>query len=246
LLRFADRKSLLLGTALASTLLLGTMVAPRPAHAVVGCAVAPGSAIYVQADDSIVCINTETRPAEPVTAVPASPASVAIFLQTPATATLGVYSIYLNNSGTLTTGPASTGSLYGIYTNSGNDLSPITILNSGDATLSTTESSTLAAGIRANSGAARVTASVGSAFGLRAHTYGEQSSIAIENSGALQVTGNDAAGIYAVTACCDAPISIVNSGDIDVEGRFTAAGIFAATAGPASPIAISTAATSLW
>ncbi len=132
----ADRKALLLRTALASTLLIATVTAPAPAHAVVGCAVTPGTAIYVQADDDIVCLNIDPRPADPVAFGPIARASVSIFLQTPANpANTGPYSIYLNNSGPLTTGGASAGSLYGIYTTTGNDESPITILNSGEVTL---------------------------------------------------------------------------------------------------------------
>ena len=233
----SNRRALLLGTALASTLLLGTTMLPRPAHAVTGCATPPGSAIYVQADDSIVCINTEPRPAEPVVNPPGS--SVAIFLETPAdTSNFGPYSIYLNNSGALTTGPASIGSLYGIYAQTLNDSSPIAIVNSGDVTLNTEESGTFALGIRTrsfgddspisieNSGNISVSADE-TAFGIRAEAFGVDGPITIENSGDISATslGGGAAGISAVTLCCYSAIAITNSGNIAVDARGDARGI---------------------
>jgi hypothetical protein len=68
-LRSADRKSLLLGTALASTLLLGTLVAPAPAHAL-SCPQPPGGPINVaSATDSIECVNVFDIPTAPTIAI---------------------------------------------------------------------------------------------------------------------------------------------------------------------------------
>jgi autotransporter family porin len=67
-LRSADRKSLLLGTALASTLLLGTLLAPTPAQAVDCFAAAtppPGASgpiiVFPPVNDFITCTNTDDR-----------------------------------------------------------------------------------------------------------------------------------------------------------------------------------------
>jgi hypothetical protein len=59
-----DRRSLLLGTALASTLLLGTLTHPSPASALtcagdIGTGPAPIS--HLNVNDFIYCINTEAR-----------------------------------------------------------------------------------------------------------------------------------------------------------------------------------------
>lgn len=61
--RYADRKSLLLGSALASTLLIGSLLAPAPAFAVVNCPAGTGPAplSYLNQTDDIVCLNTEPR-----------------------------------------------------------------------------------------------------------------------------------------------------------------------------------------
>jgi len=65
-LRSADRKSLLLGTALASTLLFGGVLAPTPAHAVDCFAAAtppPGASgpiiVFPPVNDFITCTNTD-------------------------------------------------------------------------------------------------------------------------------------------------------------------------------------------
>jgi len=64
----ADRKALLLGTALASTLLLGTLIAPSPAAAQVTCAInppnvpaPPGRIEIINPGDSIDCVNVFDR-----------------------------------------------------------------------------------------------------------------------------------------------------------------------------------------
>jgi len=63
-----DRRTLLLGTALASTLLVGILLTPTPADAVFDCIVgpppapaSPGPIADTGINNSIVCINTEPR-----------------------------------------------------------------------------------------------------------------------------------------------------------------------------------------
>jgi hypothetical protein len=60
----SDRRSLLLGTALASTFLLGSLFAPTAAHATTDC-LAPSppapAPIFTSVADSITCVNTEAR-----------------------------------------------------------------------------------------------------------------------------------------------------------------------------------------
>jgi len=92
-LRCCDRKSLLLGTALVSTLLLGTVAAPTPAQAVFTCATfvgtGPAPINPLPQADSIICVNTEAR---------TSAGGNAIELSTSG----DDHDIYLNNSGKLT------------------------------------------------------------------------------------------------------------------------------------------------
>ncbi len=57
----ADRKSLLLGTALASTLLLGSLLTPTPAHAVACIQPASPNPIIDTQATFITCVNTEPR-----------------------------------------------------------------------------------------------------------------------------------------------------------------------------------------
>jgi hypothetical protein len=57
-----DRKSLLLSTALASTLLIGTLAIPAPARAVVNNCADPGpDAVLIKSAAPIIGINTEVR-----------------------------------------------------------------------------------------------------------------------------------------------------------------------------------------
>jgi hypothetical protein len=60
----SDRRALLLGTALASTLIFGGVLAPAPAHATTDClATSPPAPapIFTNVADSITCVNTEAR-----------------------------------------------------------------------------------------------------------------------------------------------------------------------------------------
>jgi autotransporter family porin len=117
----ADRRALLAGTALASTLLLGTLFAPTPAQAVA--CVQPASPAPINdfsATDPIICVNTEPR-----NAILGDPA--AIFLQT----TGAGHFIDLYNSGTLTgTGLGARG----IGAFAGGPDASVTVVNVGDIT----------------------------------------------------------------------------------------------------------------
>jgi len=110
----ADRKTLLLGTALASTLLVASLGAPAPAHAVTNCP--PGSGqILINVADDIVCINNNDR----------SFAGTVIDLTT----TGADHSLYLYNSGFLTANAAA--AARGIETRTFDAGSPTTIVNVG-------------------------------------------------------------------------------------------------------------------
>ena len=233
-----DRKALLLGTALVSTLLLGTVAAPTPAHAVLTCAADVGTGptpINHSTNEPIICVNTEPR---------TNAAGDAIYLDTSGK---GSY-ISLNNSGKLTA-INSTGDAFGIYAHSDGNSSPITITNSGDITATSTGGD--AAGIWAesegdvsgpitinNSGDITATStgggkSGGDAYGIRAFTSpnSNNSRISINNSGDITATttspGYLAAGIWAEHEDDNSPITINNSGDITATSRGRAVGIYA-------------------
>ena len=115
----ANRKSLLLGTALASTLVFSSLAGSAPALAV-DCPQNPPFSpdpIIFSADAPITCINTDVS----------TGAALAIGLSTPAGAVDGPFAIYLNNSGALS---ATANEALGIRTATDNDYSSITIINS--------------------------------------------------------------------------------------------------------------------
>ena len=157
-----DRKALLLGTALVSTLLLGTVAAPTPAHAILTCAADVGSGLPISqssAVEPIICVNTEPR---------TNAAGNAIDLSTSGA---GNY-INLNNSGKLTA-INSMGDAYGIYAFT-NDPSSITINNTGDITATST-------GGGKGGG--------GNAFGILAESEGDDNGpVTINNSGDITAT----------------------------------------------------------
>jgi Autotransporter beta-domain/Autochaperone Domain Type 1 len=217
----ADRKSLLLGTALASTLLVAVMTAPTPAHAVVDClSVAPPSpgAITVNDSDDITCVNTEPRES--------GPGNYAIYLRT---FNSGDFDIYLNNSGPLTATNAA-GAAYGIHALTDGVANDIDVVNSGSITVTATGAN--ARGIRAftnlddstigivNSGDITATSPDQRAYGLYARTLGTDSTVYIANTGDITATSTDqsAWGIFSRSRGDDSTIGIVNAGDITVTG----------------------------
>jgi autotransporter family porin len=118
----ADRKSLLLGTALASTLLLSSLFVPTPASAVRACLQPASPAPIADSSnaDALVCVNTEPR---------TNPAGVAIQLSTN---NPNLY-IDLYNSGALTANFAG-GTAVGILINTSGTNSPVFIENIGQIT----------------------------------------------------------------------------------------------------------------
>ena len=135
-----DRKSLLLGTALASTLLLGSLSTPTPASAAVTCPPVgfppPSPILIVNPGDDIVCNNVYDRYSNGGTVI--------------GLATNGANEyIALDNSGDLAITSAFGALGIFAYTAGGN--SPIDIVNSGDITVS---SDIIAFGIRARTYAA--------------------------------------------------------------------------------------------
>src|SRR5665811_2367352 len=258
----SDRRSLLLGTALASTLLMGTLAAPTPAAALT-CAVyvgtGPAPISLLNTNDSIICVNTEAR---------ANAAGNAI--------ELGTYnadhSISLNSSGALT---ASNGaSAFGIFATTDGTNSPIDVVNSGDIWTRVTSGYAIGVGAISNSSdspigidnsgdiTARSAAVAAGIFGI---TTAGDSPINIVNSGDLSIdagqdgmgirsqasggsatvtntgkiavsSGNHAFGIFSQAASMT---SIVNSGDLTVSAGVNAAvGILGQTYGPGGSISI--------
>jgi autotransporter family porin len=133
-LRCADRKSLLLGTALASTLLIGSLLAPTPAAAVACIQPASPNPIIDAQATFITCVNTEPR----------TNAGNVIDLQTTG---IGSY-IDLYNSGILSAyNPI--GEAIGIVTITVDANSPIDFVNTGGIALTTTGNASQAFGILA-------------------------------------------------------------------------------------------------
>ena len=200
-----DRKALLLGTALVSTLLISMVAVPGPAHAV-NCIQPPPTTPILDSQTTLVCVNGDTRIATGVDA--------AIDLTT----TTG--DLYLNNSGDLIA------AYYGIQTKTTGSNSTTTIVNSGDVTVS---SGGLHVGIDAyalapyspivitNTGALKVITS-GNAYGIRGQTRGSNSDITITNSGDISVTSANglALGIAALSNGANSSINVQNTGDIIV------------------------------
>jgi len=253
----SDRRSLLLGTALASTLLMGTLAAPTPAAAFtcagdVGTGPAPIS--HLSINDSIICVNTEARTNTAGNAIE-----------------LGTYnadhSISLNSSGALMATDGA--SAFGIRTTADGTNSPIDVVNSGDiwatgtasyaigvaASTNSSDSPTsidnsgditarsdaTAAGVSGitraddsainivNSGDLSIDAGQ-NAIGVSSQAYGA-SSTTVTNTGKIAVSSGDynAFGIFS-KAVSNAPISIVNRGDIAAMSDMAyAAGIFASS-----------------
>ncbi|MGH6735654.1 MAG: autotransporter outer membrane beta-barrel domain-containing protein [Methyloceanibacter sp.] len=234
----ADRKALLLGTALASTLLVGSLLAPTPAAAVVNCPVGtfppPGPIAIVNPGDSIVCVNVVNRNDGGTGAV--------IDLETNGNGEF----IDLFNSGRLTANDA--GDAFGILTVTQGASSPTRIENS--AGITATSTGDRAFGILSDSyGSSSPTTIINSgdvrargaeeSYGLRIYTGGTSSPISIVNSGDLSaISANDFAyGIFAHTMGTNSFLSIKNSGDIDAEG-ILAYGILARTTDDGSAIEI--------
>jgi len=230
-LRCCDRKALLLGTALVSTLLLGTVAAPTPAQAVFTCATfvgtGPAPINPLPQADSIICVNTEPR---------TNTAGNAIDLSTSG----NNHDLYLNSSGKLIAG------YRGINTLTTGDGSGITILNDGDITVSSfanhrgifaqTSGSQNSPIVITNSGELSVTTVDAAALGIFAVSWGNNSPISITNSGDITATSKSATAYSTSTAdgirseVYGSNSSITNSGDITATAQFTSTSKAYATA----------------
>jgi autotransporter family porin len=220
-LRVAERKSLLLGTALASTLFISSVLSPPPAHAVTTCppgTFPPPGPISIAVNDDINCVNVFDR----------TNAGNVISLG----ANGGGHYLNLNNSGNLVATDVG-GFAIGIFAFTNNGLSPIEIINSGDVAATATGANADAIGIDAftnnglspveiiNSGdvTATATGANGDAFGIVAFTNFGSSPIGIVNSADVTVsateTNGDIYGIRAFTNHGFSPIGIVNSGAVN-------------------------------
>jgi len=223
-----DRKWLLFGTALASTLLLATSI---PASAVTTCVgdVGTASPINHTVNDTIICVNTEPR----------TSAGTAINLVTSGTD----HDIYLNSSGALTAG------FYGVRTYTSGADSGITIINTGDVLVSSVArhigifaktASSYSPVVINNSGNLRVTTSVDNAYGIYGRTDAGSSSIGIINSGNIRANSipGDASGLFAQTNANNVYLHIINTGDLNVTAGRNAFGISAQAGGNKSRISV--------
>ena len=212
-----DRASLLLTTALTSTLLIATLLSPSPASAVATCPPAlfppPGPIAIVNPADDIACTNVFDRSAD-------GGAVIGLL-------TSGVNEdISLNNSGELVN--TDDFATLGIFAITYGANSSIDIVNRGDITV---DSGIIAVGIRAqtdganspisivNSGDIAATGDTYRAYGIDAFTDGDDSAIEIRNGGDLLVTTYadfNAYGIKADTNGVDSSLIVVNRGDIAV------------------------------
>jgi hypothetical protein len=208
-LTFADRKSLLLGTALASTLLIGTLlVPPRAAAAILTCAgdVGTGPAPISHSNtDPIICLNTESGTATLVSqdAIYLATGASGAYIDLTNTATGTLTSNYRDGIGTRTSNgnsptsinnAATISAVYdGIFAYAQSYSSPISITNSGDVT---------------------VTNTVFHAYGISAIAIAIYSPISIVNSGRLNVTAAGA-GISALTYAPGSNIAILNQGPVE-------------------------------
>ena len=236
-LRFADRKSLLLGTALASTLFIGSALAPKPAHAVTNCLTGnpPPGAITTNVTDFIICINVDDR---------FNMGPAVIKLQ----ATGGNHYIDLLNSGILTNiNPAGYANGLAAATSGGNSLISVTNaarilvdaqsyvygITVGAADGSSPVSIVNSADIMAKSAAS-------TAVGLEGITNNGLSPLSIVNSGDISVTA--ALSATALTAATNnglSPVSVVNRGDLDaISSGGPATGISVETLNGNSPFSI--------
>jgi autotransporter family porin len=209
-----DRKALLLGTALASTLLIAAVAAPPPAQAAVTCPSGTGQISIpnaVNPTEAIICVNTDNRVYNGVN-------GGVIQLSRPSNNAF----IYLNNSGTLTGTTINTA--YGVRAYTIGINGSIDIVNTGD--IQATSLNRFAAGFYAvttlgnspititNSGNVRVSSPTTS-DGIFAYTQDDNSAITITESAAITATGTAAAyGIYAKTNGNNSKISITNASHV--------------------------------
>jgi autotransporter family porin len=228
-LRCADRKSLLLGTALASTLLISAVLTPTPASAV-ACIQPPSpnpiNTNTLADNQPIICVNTEPR---------TNPAGNAINLTTNGAGSF----IDLHNSGVLS---ATNNNFFmsGIFAYTQGLNSPIAIENVAAIT-ATNNGPGNAFAIRAlaergsspisivNSGELHAYSLNAEAAGIDAVTAPilgySNNPITIVNSGTITLTGFAADGIRAFAVGANSLVHIENTGEIVATGDQFAGGI---------------------
>ena len=186
----ADRKSLLLGTALASTFLFGSLMAPTPASAVQTCLldIIPLVPInHTGVNDSINCLNFLPRTGLSVDAIALSTVndnhSIALTnTLTGALVAIGADGIDASTTGNTSpitisnSGPIATTNLFaeGIEAFTGGNASPVTVVNSGPITT---------AGL--------------CALGIDAQSGGNASPVTLLNSGLVATLGDKSIGLIA-------------------------------------------------
>jgi hypothetical protein len=221
----ADCKAVLLGTALASTLVLGSLlVAPTPAGAV-ACIQPPSpnpiNTNTVGPDQPIICVNTEPR---------TNPAGNAINLTTNGSRSY----IDLSNSGVLNATNNNNSFMSGVLALTRGDDSPIAVENTAAITATNTGTGntiairTVTYGLGStvdivSSGKMRAYSPAAGAVGLYSVT--QNGSVSIANSGDITVNGFAGEGIRGVGFGGDNIVHIVNTGDIDATGDQYAVGI---------------------
>ncbi|MEM8575041.1 MAG: autotransporter domain-containing protein [Pseudomonadota bacterium] len=186
-----NRRSLLHGTALASTLLLANVIAPTPAIAVVGdCAIdGGGQAVQISDNAPVLCDNVFDRYEAGI------PYGISIDTNTAGS------TITVTSTGELTTGPIADDA-FGIFTDTVDANSDIDITNSGNVEVTTNGNNN-------------------ESMAIFARATGGTSEITIDNSGYLEVRSNGerahATGIDASTYFNpNSPITIENNGDVRV------------------------------
>jgi len=224
----SDRRSLLLGTALASTLLFGNLVAPSTASAQAACPPGtfppPDSIQIVNPGNDIVCVNAFDRNNGGINL------SV-IQLQTGLTSN----AISVNNSGVLTATNAG-GYGFGIFTMADGNYSLTNIDNSGAITANADQAGAIVGSSSGDDSPLSITnngdlsADAGNdALAARGYTSGANSAVTITNTGDATVAGDgNAFGLSGQTVGSGSPVSIVNYGDIAATSDSGySAGIFA-------------------
>ena len=212
--RNAGRASLLAGTALVSTLLLTCLLGSNPAQAA-SCIqpLSPAPISDLNVNDTIICVNTEPR---------SNPAGNAIELSTIGNNHL----IDLYSSGALTASEA------GIFANTTGNHSLITIENIGDI-ISGSGVDSASSGIKSRttgqnsdiiiSNSGQIDSLASPAFytpqiaGIRAGTYGDASSVTINNDADIFARQS---GVRVDTYGADSPVLVTNAAGATIYGSF--------------------------
>ncbi|MGH6736053.1 MAG: autotransporter outer membrane beta-barrel domain-containing protein [Methyloceanibacter sp.] len=229
-LRRADRRTLLLGTALASTLIAWSL--PTTALAQVICTYRPDGITELAVPDPIIC---------PVNRNIFNPNGSGIELSTVgANHNIGLF-LNANVTSRLTLGDSFAVDLLTI-----DDNSAIDVVNTGDLKATSRDGNATALSARTTGQNSDIkvrnegdltTQALLLGVALTFYTDDGESIINIENVGKLDVTSKqDARGISAQTNGDNSPISIVNEADVNVNGKDGAVGFLSETFGDGSSI----------